>query len=76
LNAENNIITHASPEETDAVKGTERFSSAAELGALAANWPAKCLVEIWNTLPGATAVKKFKDRRTAIARLRATAKTG
>jgi hypothetical protein len=63
---DNNITAYASAEDA---KGTERFSSAAELGALAGNWPAERLVEIWNSLPGATAVKKFKDRKTAITRI-------
>jgi hypothetical protein len=69
IDAENNITTHASAEEAAAAPGADRFSSAAELGALAANWPAERLVEIWNSLPGATALKKFKDRKTAIARI-------
>src|SRR5258708_2640846 len=69
IDAENNITTHASAEEAEATTGSDRFSSAAELGALAANWPAERLVEIWNSLPGATAVTKFKDRKTAVARI-------
>src|SRR6202011_6144941 len=56
-------------EEAAAAPGTDRFSTAAELNGLAANWPGERLVEIWNSLPGATAVKKFKDRKTAIARI-------
>jgi hypothetical protein len=69
IDAENNITTHASAEEAAAAPGTDRFNSAAELNALAANWPGDRLVEIWNSLPGATSVKKFKDRKTAVARI-------
>jgi Protein of unknown function (DUF3489) len=35
----------------------------------AAGWPAERLVAIWNSLPGATPVKKFKDRTTAATRI-------
>jgi hypothetical protein len=35
----------------------------------AANWPLARLVEIWNSLPGAEKVKKFKDRATAMERI-------
>jgi hypothetical protein len=34
-----------------------------------ATWPGSRLVEIWNTLPGVTPVKKFADRRKAVARI-------
>jgi Protein of unknown function (DUF3489) len=33
------------------------------------NWPAARLVEIYNSLPEATKVKKFKDRATAVSRI-------
>jgi hypothetical protein len=69
IDAENNITTHASSEGAEAAAGTEHFSSAAELSALAANWPGERLVEIWNSLSGAIAVKKFKDRKTAVSRI-------
>jgi hypothetical protein len=69
IDAENNITTHASAEEAAAAAGTDHFNSAAELSALAANWPGERLVEIWNSLPGATPVKKFTNRKTAIVRI-------
>ena len=52
-----------------------RFSSEKELTKLAANWPAERLVEIWNGFAGVPPfgdlkpVKKFTDRKTAIARI-------
>lgn len=65
----NNIMVHGSAKEADAVPNTERFSNQAALAKLAANWPAARLVEIWNSLPGETPVKKFKDRVTAVSRI-------
>ncbi len=68
-NETNNIMIHGSAKEADAVPNTERFSNEAALAKLAANWPAARLVEIWNSLPGETQVKKFKDRATAVSRI-------
>ena len=66
-NETNNVMIHGSAKEADAVPDTERFSNEAALAKLAADWPAARLVEIWNSLPGETQVKKFKDRATAVA---------
>src|ERR1700735_2241274 len=68
-NDTNNIMIHGTAKEADAVPNTERFSNEAALAKLAANWPAARLVEIWNSLPGETQVKKFKDRATAVSRI-------
>ena len=68
-NETNNITVHASAKEAEAVPNSERFSNEAALAKLAANWPAARLVEIWNSLPGETPVKKFKDRATAVSRI-------
>jgi hypothetical protein len=65
----NNITVHASAKEAEAVPNSERFGSEAALAKLAANWPAARLVEIWNSLPGETPVRKFKDRATAVSRI-------
>ena len=65
----NNIMVHGTMKEAEAVAGAERFRNEVGLAKLAANWPANRLVEIWNSLPGATPVKKFKDRNTAAARI-------
>jgi hypothetical protein len=67
IDAENNITAHGSAEE--AVAGAERFTTEGELNKLAAGWHSDGLVEIWNSLPGATPVKKFKDRKTAVSRV-------
>ena len=59
IDAENNITIHASAQEADAVANAERFSTSAGLAKLADKWPAARLVEIYNSLPGASPVKKF-----------------
>jgi len=68
-NDSNNITVHASAKEAEAVPNSERFGNEAALAKLAANWPAARLIEIWNSLPGETPVKKFKDRATAVSRI-------
>ena len=68
-NETNNITVHASAKEAEAVPNSERFSNEAALAKLASDWPAARLVEIWNSLPGETPVRKFKDRVTAVSRI-------
>src|ERR1035438_10742637 len=68
-NETNNIMIHGSAKEAEAVPDSERFSNEAALAKLAANWPTGRLADIWNSLPGATPVKKFKDRATAVSRI-------
>jgi hypothetical protein len=52
-----------------------RFTNEKELLKLAANWPTERLVEIWNGFAGVPPfgglkpVKKFTDRKTAVARI-------
>jgi hypothetical protein len=65
----NNITAHPTAREAESVSGAERFGTAAALARLAANWPTARLVEIWNSLPGASPVKKFKDRESAVSRI-------
>jgi len=68
-NESNNIMVHTSVAEAEAVPNTQRFATEAALGKQAAEWPAARLVEIWNGLPGAIPVTKFKDRATAVSRI-------
>ena len=68
-NDSNNITVHATVQEAEAVTNAERFRNEAGLSKLATDWPASRLVEIWNSLPGVTPIKKFKDRQTAVARI-------
>ncbi|MGA7412225.1 MAG: hypothetical protein WBW33_17240 [Bryobacteraceae bacterium] len=65
----NNITLHATLQDAEAVANAETFRSESGLNKLAADWPAARLVEIWNSLPGANPVKKFKDRQTAVSRI-------
>jgi DNA-binding IclR family transcriptional regulator len=44
-------------------------SSEKELGRVTAAWSLSRLVAMWNQLEGVVPVKKFTDRRTAVARL-------
>src|ERR1700680_5098093 len=68
-NETNNITIHATVQDAEAAANAERFRNEAGLAKLAADWPASRLVDIWNSLPGATSVKKFKDRATAVNRI-------
>jgi type IV secretory pathway VirB10-like protein len=65
----NNITVHATAKEAGAVANAEQFRNQVGLAKLAAKWPAARLVEIWNSLPGAERMKKFKDRNTAVERI-------
>jgi hypothetical protein len=68
-NETNNIILHTTTEDAGAMANTEHFHNEAGLTKLAANWPMARLIEIWNSLPGETPVRKFKDRATAVSRI-------
>ena len=66
INAENSISIYEGaatrPDETI-------FSTEDQLALVAELFPTSRLIEIWNTLPGVTPVRKFKDRKTAISRI-------
>src|SRR5580693_7729662 len=68
-NDTNNINLHASGKDAELVPDSKRFSNEGALAKLASDWPATRLVNIWNSVPGATPVKKFKDRATAVSRI-------
>ncbi len=67
IDNENNITAYAMPEQVP--EGHARFSGKKELAKISAKWPASRMVEIRNTLPGATPVKKFTERKTAVIRI-------
>ncbi len=79
IDCDNNITAFASLQEAKAadIAGAEYFSSQEELEQLAQSWsPAGTrgrgsskLLELWNSLPGVVPVKKFTDRKTALARI-------
>src|SRR5260370_3033723 len=66
IDAENNITALGS-QQAD-FEG-ETFANQKELVDLAAKWPANRLIEVWNGIPGLTPVKKFTDRKSAVARI-------
>jgi hypothetical protein len=68
-NETNNITLHPTIQEAEAVANAGCLRNEAGLAKLAANWPAAQLVDVWNSLPGASPVKKFTGRRTAISRI-------
>jgi hypothetical protein len=70
IDAENNITVFASSKDiAGKEEGTETFSSAEELVALATKWPGVRLVEIWNSLPGVEPVERFTSRQVAMTRI-------
>jgi hypothetical protein len=69
IDQDNNITAFASAAEARSKAETERFRSAKDLAKLAANWPATRLIEIWNSLPGVSPVRKFTSRQTAVNRI-------
>jgi len=68
IDSENNITGYA-PGAAIPAGRSERFTTAGELAALTEQWPAGRFVEVWNSIPGLTPVKKFTSRKTAIARI-------
>ena len=71
IDSENNITVFATAKEAKTSEQTDvaLFTTQHALTKLADGWSAGRLVEIWNSLPGATPVKKFTDRKTAIGRI-------
>lgn len=69
IDGDNNIIFHATLSQANAEENARAFATREELNELATEWPTARLIEIWNSLPGVTPVKKFKDRATAIGRI-------
>ena len=70
IDSEDNIAVFTSAQEAGEIKeGSERFCSQQELAGLAARWPAIRLVAVWNSLPGMAPLKRFTDRKTAVARI-------
>ena len=63
INAENNITAHATRKEAKET-GLPVFSTEEQLADALGN-DHKRLLEIWNTLPGVTPVKKFANRKAA-----------
>jgi hypothetical protein len=69
IDSQDRITTIASSKEVDKPSKGPCLSSAAEFQALTESWPASRLVRIWNQLPAIKPVKKFTNRKTAVARI-------
>jgi hypothetical protein len=71
INQDNNITAFASAEEAaQAGEATAtKFDSSEALAKVSVEWPLSRFVEIWNSVPGNREVKKFSDRKKAIARI-------
>jgi hypothetical protein len=69
IDHDNNITAFASAKKADSNPETERFRSAKELDKVARKWPASRLIEIWNSMPGVSPVRKFTSRQVAIDRI-------
>ena len=67
INSENKVTAGAEPEQN--ATGAARFSTIDELTEMTHAWPMARLVAVWNGLPGVTAVRRFTDRDTAVARI-------
>jgi hypothetical protein len=73
IDTDNNITAHA--EAPVSANETTAFASQKELAKRTAEWPATRLVEVWNSFAGAVPfddlkpVRKFTDRKSAIARI-------
>ena len=77
IDTDNNITAHAAlPAGADE---SQSFSNPKELAKLTSEWPASRLVDTWNSLAGVVPfddlkpVRKFKDRKVAVARIWAAA---
>jgi len=68
-NGTNNITLHPTIQAAEARPNAQSILNEAALAKLAADWPAARLMDIWNSLPGSTTVKKFADRKTAVNRI-------
>jgi hypothetical protein len=71
IDPENDITAYASNAQipTKLDSEIEHFTSEKELAQLTSNWPMTRLVDIWNSLAGVIPVRKFTDRKKAIARI-------
>src|SRR3979490_2117725 len=71
IDEDNHITAYAGAKEAaqagDATATT--FDSPAALAKISAGWPLSRFVEIWNSVPGNPAVKKFVDRQKAVLRI-------
>src|SRR5713101_7839670 len=71
INEDNNITAFATAAEAAQAGNSTAtsFDSQAALTKVSAEWPLSRFVDIWNSIPGNTAVSKFANRKKAVARV-------
>jgi methionine-S-sulfoxide reductase len=69
--SDNNVSAYVSAPAAEACRTAEAhaITSESDFQQLASAWPSTRLTAIWNSLPGATPVKRFTDRTTAVRRI-------
>src|ERR1039458_5159381 len=73
IDTDNNITAFAAAEQVP--EGQDRFATEKEFAKLSTDWPIARFPEVWNAFAGAPPfgalkpVKKFTDRKTAVARI-------
>jgi hypothetical protein len=73
IDTDNNITAFTAAEQVP--EGQDRFATEKEFAKLSADWPLARFPEVWNAFAGAPPfgdlkpVKKFTDRKTAVARI-------
>jgi hypothetical protein len=68
VDADNTIAVFTSAERRRPKGRAARFTNQKQLAALAAHWPSRRLVEIWNHLPGVRKIAKFTNRQKGTVR--------
>ena len=71
IDSENKVTTWDSRAEAEqkSTPGAAQVSTIDELAQITAQWPLARLVAVWNSLPRATPLMRFTDRKTAVARI-------
>ena len=71
IDENDNIAAYKSTDEArqSEAAGVFQFDSQAALAKVSADWPLSRFIEIWNSIPGQSPVKKFTDRKSAVARI-------
>ena len=65
----NSVRAFASSEAARQCRDGTQFATEKDFAAVSRDWPMLRLIAIWNKLPGATPVRKFRDRGTALRRI-------
>lgn len=71
IDSENKVTTWDSRAEAEkkGTPGAAQVSTIEELAQMTGEWPLTRLVAVWNSLPRATPLRRFTDRKTAVARI-------